>query len=318
MDNLTPSNLKTLQKRTTAVFTLAGLLTLGAVVGSITNGLFFVKPVNPIERNPDSMIAYGKDLIIHTAAYFGPAGKIEALSNGMNCQNCHLEAGTKNFGNNYMAVAANYPKFRARSGTVETIYKRVNDCFERSLNGKALDTTGTEMKAIAAYILSLGKNVPKNTTPKGSGIAELAFLDRAADPEKGRLVYETKCQSCHGADGQGVKSGAEYSFPPLWGDNSYNHGAGLYRLSRFAGYVKYNMPQGATYEKPQLTDEEAWDIAAFVNSKPRPVKDLSADWPDINLKPTDHPYGPFADSFPESQHKFGPFGPIKLSKKTKK
>jgi thiosulfate dehydrogenase len=102
-----------------------------------------------------------------------------------------------------------------------------------------------------------------------------------------------------------------YQYPPLWGAHSYNQGAGLFRMSRFAGYVKANMPLGATWDAPQLTDEEAWDVAAYVNSQPRPKKDIRADWPDISSKPFDHPFGPFADGFSAKQHKFGPFGPIK-------
>ncbi|WP_244200140.1 c-type cytochrome [Flavobacterium limicola] len=83
----------------------------------------------------------------------------------------------------------------------------------------------------------------------------------------------------------------------------------------FAGYIKYNMPLGATYENPQLSDEESWDIAAYVENQPRPFKDLSQDWPDISKKPIDHPFGPFSDRFTEIQHKFGPFKSIKEVKK---
>ena len=93
-------------------------------------------------------------------------------------------------------------------------------------------------------------------------------------------------------------------------DDTATAGAGLFRLSRFAGYVKANMPQGASWERPQLTDEEAWDVAAYVNAQPRPTKDLSTDWPDIAKKPVDHPFGPYKDPYSEQQHKFGPFGPI--------
>ena len=71
------------------------------------------------------------------------------------------------------------------------------------------------------------------------------------------------------------------------------------------------MPLGANYDKPQLSDEEAWDLAAYVNSMPRPAKDLSKDWPDIAGKPFDHPFGPYADPFTEEQHKYGPYKPIK-------
>jgi thiosulfate dehydrogenase len=74
------------------------------------------------------------------------------------------------------------------------------------------------------------------------------------------------------------------------------------------------MPLGVKYDSPQLTDEEAWDVAAFVNSMPRPTKDISKDWPRMAGKPFDHPFGPYADKFSESQHKYGPWGEIKKVK----
>jgi thiosulfate dehydrogenase len=257
-------------------------------------------------------IAYGKELVAHTAKYLGPEGMVMQISNGMNCQNCHLEAGTKTFGNNYSAVASTYPKFRARSGTSEDLYKRINDCFERSLNGKPLDTLSNEMQAIKAYITFLGSNVSKGDKPNGAGLKDLSFMDRAADPVKGKLVYKAKCVSCHQADGQGqlAVDGKEYTYPPLWGKHSYNDGAGLYRISNFAKYVKYNMPQGVSHQNPLLSDEESWDLAAYVNSQDRPHINVPGDWPDIVKKPVDHPFGPYADSFSEKQHKFGPFKPI--------
>lgn len=263
---------------------------------------------------------YGKELVANTAEYLGPKGKVKAISNGMNCQNCHLQGGTAPFGNNYSAVANTYPKFRARSGTEEDIQKRINDCFERSLNGKPLARDSKEMKAMVAYINWVGKEVPKGEVPIGSGLYEVPLLDRAADPIKGKLVYEKQCASCHQTDGKGQAKpdGTGYVYPPLWGQASYNHGAGLYRLSRFAGYVKANMPLGATFEQPILSDEESWDLAAYVNSMERPTKDLSQDWPDISKKPMDHPFGPFTDGFSEEQHKFGPFKPIKAAKSNSK
>ncbi|GAB4492403.1 MAG: hypothetical protein OHK0019_14240 [Saprospiraceae bacterium] len=259
------------------------------------------------------LIRYGRDLIANTAAYLGPKGSVAQITNGMNCQNCHLDAGTRPWGNNYGAVASTYPKFRERSGSEEDIYKRVSDCMERSLNGKTLSLDSREMQAMIQYINWLGRDIPKKETPNGSGIVALPFLDRAADPARGQKVYAEKCQNCHGSDGQGMLApdGKTYTYPPLWGPHSYNIGAGLYRLSRFAGYVKYNMPFGATWQNPQLTDEECWDVAAFVNSQPRPDMDISADWPNLLGKPVDHPFGPFADGFSEKQHKYGPFQPIK-------
>ena len=270
-------------------------------------------PLSIKAENDAQLIQYGRDLIAHTSDYLGPNGLVKPISNGMNCQNCHIEAGSKPFGNNYTAVAATYPKFRARSGTAETIYKRVNDCFQRSLNGQALDSTSHEMLAIEAYIKWLGTTVPKGKTPKGAGLMKLKYLNRAANPDSGRVVFIEKCQSCHGENGQGLPmpEGNGRMYPPLWGDKSYNEAAGLYRISNFAGYIKANMPFGASYDNPQLTDTEAWDLAAYINSQPRPKHPfLATDWPKIEGKPFDHPFGPFADTFPEVQHKFGPFQPI--------
>ncbi len=265
-----------------------------------------------LDKDQRELIRYGQELIRNTAHYLGPNGTIMQGTNGMNCQNCHLDAGTKPWGNNYGAVWSTYPKVRARSGRMETVAKRVNDCFERSLNGSALDTTSKEMLAILAYMEWLGTGINNGAKAKGSGIVELAYMERAADPAQGSRIYSGKCASCHGADGQGVlkADGNTYQYPPLWGPHSYNQGAGLFRMSRFAGYVKANMPLGATWNTPMLSDEEAWDLAAYVNTQERPSKDLTGDWPDISKKPIDHPFGPYADTFTEQQHKFGPFGPI--------
>jgi thiosulfate dehydrogenase len=272
-----------------------------------------------IEEGEDrQQLIYGEDLVANTSKYFGPLGSVARTSNGMNCQNCHLDAGRKPFGNNYGGVASTYPKFRERSGSIESIKRRVNDCFERSLNGKALDTASKEMLAMVAYIKWLGKYVTKGVKPKGSGITELRFLDRAASPDKGKIVYVQKCQRCHGSNGEGLKdvNNISYVYPPLWGEHSYNTGAGLYRVSRLAGYAKDNMPfdPPTTHFTPQLTDEEAWDVAAFINSQPRPAGELSKDWPNLAGKPFDHPFGPYADGFSEQQHKYGPFQPIKNEK----
>lgn len=279
---------------------------------------FWVAPdTNSIPNNAEGkLIRYGRSLIANTAFYLGPKGVVAHTTNGMNCQNCHLGAGTKPWGNNYGGVFSTYPKFRERRGAIENAYQRINDCLERSLNGKALDSNSHEMQAILAYMRWLGKEVPKGQKPKGTGIRQLVFMNRAADLQKGKLVFEKNCVRCHGADGQGKLNAdsATYLYPPLWGRHSYNVGAGLYRLSRFAGYVKDNMPFGVTYSIVQLADEEAWDVAAFVNSQPRPKKDLSKDWPNISLKPFDHPFAPYTDSFSESQHKYGPFAAIQKAK----
>jgi thiosulfate dehydrogenase len=260
------------------------------------------------------LIPYGRDLIVNTSYYLGPKGKVAAISNGMNCQNCHLDAGTRHWGNNYSAVYSTYPKFRERSGSIETISKRINDCIERSLNGKKLDTNSKEIKAIYAYMKWLGQNVEKNTKPPGVGIADLHFLGRPADTLKGKIVFYSKCQRCHGSNGEGVwkQDSSGFIYPPLWGKNSYGTAAGLYRISRFAGLVRDNMPFGASHNLPELSEEEAWDVAAFVNSKPRPIQTFKEDWPDYSKKPFDLPFGPYSDKFSSTQHKYGPFAEIIL------
>jgi thiosulfate dehydrogenase len=261
-------------------------------------------------------IRYGRELIAHTARYLGPNGSVAHLTNGMNCQNCHLQAGTQGFANNYLAVASTYPKLRARSGTMVTTQLRVNDCLERSLNGRALAESSREMRAIVAYITWLGQGIPNGKKVYGTGFTKLPYLDRAADPVIGQAVFAAKCQSCHGPAGQGQrladKSG--YQYPPLWGPASYNDGAGLFRVTNLAKYVKAAMPFGATFDHPQLTNKQAWDVAAFVNSQPRPHLATPHDWPDIRQKPVDHPFGPYADAFSEKQHKYGPYQPIEAAR----
>lgn len=269
--------------------------------------------INSIPNNETGeLIRYGLELIIHTNKYLGPKGSVATISNGMNCTNCHLNGGTKFFGNNFSAVASTYPKYRPRYGGIESIEERINDCFERSLNGKALAKTSREMLAIVAYMKWLGKNVKKDSTPDGTGLIKLPFMDRAANSEKGKIVYLDKCATCHGKNGEGMmkKDSSDWLNPPLWGKDSYNVGAGIFRLGRFAGFVKANMPWGVSYGAQQLTDEEAWDVAAYVNSLPRPGKDLTRDWPDLSKKAIDYPFGPYLDHFTEEQHKYGPFKPI--------
>jgi len=279
-----------------------------------SNNYWMAPDTSLLDHSEESeLIRYGRDLIANTSYYLGPKGTVASITNGMNCQNCHLDAGTKAWGNNYGGVYSMYPIFRDRSGTNETIFKRISDCIERSLNGKAPDTTTREMRAIQKYMQWLGKEVPKKTKPPGAGLKELPYLDRAADTTKGRLVYIEKCQRCHGVNGEGVRNPngpSFYLYPPLWGENSYNTGAGLFRLSRFAGYVKANMPFDIKSDTV-LSVEEAWDIAAFVNSQKRPQKKFVQDWPNISKKPIDHPFGPYTDGFTEAQHKYGPFDPIK-------
>ncbi|WP_370583100.1 c-type cytochrome [Pedobacter sp. MC2016-24] len=237
----------------------------------------------------------------------------------MNCQNCHLEAGTKPFALDFSVFISQYPKLNGRSGKVEPAHERINECMERSMNGKRLKPDGKEMKAILAYMAWVGADHADHKAG-GQSVEKLPYMSRAADPLKGRMVYRSQCQNCHGENGQGLLAvnKKSYVYPPLWGNKSYNDAAGMYRLSNFAGFVKNNMPLGVTYKSPKLSDQEAWDVAAYVNSKPRGHRDQHNDYKEKDKKPIDFPFGPYQDAFSEQQHKFGPFAVIKSANKSHK
>lgn len=262
------------------------------------------------------LIRKGRELVIHTSVFFGPHGSVASISNGMNCENCHMDGGTKPWANNFSSVGSIYPVFKSRRGQIETIEMRINDCFERSLNGSPIPDSGIEMKAMIAYIRWVGKDVNKGVKTKESGTENLPFLGRPADPDKGKIIYKASCETCHGKNGEGklLPNGKEYLYPPLWGRHSYNTGAGIFRISKFAGYIKNNMPFGVSKANPKLSNEDAWDVAAYVNSKPRPVKYFKMDWPEISSKPFDYPFGPYADSFSVTRHKYGPFEALQSNK----
>jgi thiosulfate dehydrogenase len=257
-------------------------------------------------------IRYGKELVMHTSLYFGPKGKIAKINNGMNCRNCHLNGGTKPFALNFSAVTSTYPKLRHRANKVESTSEKINECFLRSLNGKSIPEESKEMTAIVAYIDWLGKDVKKGEYPKGFAYQHLEYTNRAADPVKGKKVYDNICQSCHGPKGQGVlnAAGDEYQYPPLWGPNSYCNGATIYRLTVIAGFVKANMPYGTSFDNPVLQDTDAWDVAAFISTQERPVIDQKKDWLTLNTKPIDIPFGPYLDPYSATEHKYGPYKPI--------
>ena len=154
----------------------------------------------------------------------------------------------------------------------------------------------------------------------GLGVGKMPELDRAADPARGKAhLRHAPALACHNTDGSGIRRSLPttdlgYMMPPLWGSDSFNDGAGMARLITAANFIHFNMPHGADYLNPQLTVEQAWDVAAYVISQPRPHKaGLDKDFPDLLEKPVDTPYGPYADGFSEQQHKYGPFAPIRAA-----
>jgi thiosulfate dehydrogenase len=268
------------------------------------------------------VIRRGRDLITATYDHIGPnvtdAGKRYA-GNNLACSNCHLSAGTRKFALPLFGLYWEFPQYDARAGKDISLADRINSCMTRSMNGRALPVDAPEMQAMVAYIRFLTTGVPPGQTLPGLGAGRMPELNRAADPARGKAVYDRACRTCHGTRGQGIPrthptTDLGYMMPPLWGPDSFNDGAGMARLITAANFIHFNMPHGADYLNPQLSSEEAWDVAAYMVSQPRPQKSgLDRDFPDRLNKPVDAPYGPYADGFPAQQHKYGPFAPIRAA-----
>lgn len=257
------------------------------------------------------MIRFGKELISQTSIHIGPYAENPSkryAGNNLECTNCHIDAGTRPNYLGFVGVYLLYPAYSGRIDTVIAIRERINDCMRRSMNGRPLPLESYEMECIVAYYKWISTEVSKQIPEKYDGLRKIKFLDRAADPNLGRNVYNRKCNTCHAENGAGAYLSGDmekgFDIPSVWGIDSYNDGSGMYRLITAAEYIKAKMP----YFKADLTDEEAWDVAAYVVSKPRPhFAGVEKDFPDLNEKPVDCPFPPYADSLSAERHKYGPF-----------
>ena len=271
-------------------------------------------PSSLVEGPHKQEVLYGEALIRRTHALVGPDVANTAMryaGNNLACSSCHLDGGRRRYGLSLIGVAGAYPRDMARENAMQSLAQRINGCFERSMNGRALPENSREMAAIIAYIGFLSDAAPADM--EGRGAPAIQQMERAADPARGAVVYSANCAVCHGANGQGLRNtnGEGYSYPPLWGPDSFNTGAGMHRIITAANFIRANMPYGVTHESPQLTAEQAFDVAAFINVQPRPERDhLDRDYPDRTRKPVDAPFPPYADDFTQEQHTFGPWRPI--------
>ncbi len=262
------------------------------------------------------LVKYGYELMNNTAYYIGPKGKNAQITQSyMSCSNCHQQAGTKSFSFNLVKSHENYPQYRPRENKVLTMPERVNNCVTRPLNGRELAMDSKEMLAFLCYLKWLNNSFPKNKILRGEKNLSIKFIDRAANPQKGQILYTQHCQRCHQENGEGMfnKENTAYIYPPLWGSKSYQAGSSMHRVIKQAQWLKANMPyDSATWQKPILTDEEALDIAAFVNDDLQHKRTMpeNPDYPNKLRKAIDYGVGPYADLFSEQQHKFGPFQPI--------
>jgi thiosulfate dehydrogenase len=230
-------------------------------------------PADSIPEGPiGDAIRLGEKIMTQT-----PIFATQYSGNALNCTSCHLDGGRRPYASPLVGIWGVFPEYRSRSGGVQGLQDRINDCFERSMNGRALPFDSDEMHGLLAYMQWLSKGVPTGQDGPGRGFQRIRSL-QPPDPERGKQIYADKCAACHGPEGQGVYGArGETLYPPLWGPRSFNIGAGLARVNTAAAFVKSNMPlaQGGT-----LTEQEAFDVAAYFTHEPRPdFAGKDRDWP---------------------------------------
>lgn len=208
------------------------------------------------------MVRLGERIFTQTAKY---APKY--VGNSLNCVNCHLDAGRKADSAPMWASFVHYPAFRKKTGQVDTLASRLQGCFVYSMNGKAPPADDDVITALQTYAFFLAKGAPVGMPMAGSGYPKLKKPEQAPDYARGEQVYSRNCALCHGADGQGQRAGGQQVFPPLWGPQSYNWGAGMHQVNNAAGFIHANMPLG---KGKSLTEQQAWDVAFFMNAHERP------------------------------------------------
>ena len=222
----------------------------------------------------NDLIRYGRDLIVNTPRHIGKNAADPAMrfaGNDLACQSCHLNAGLQPFAAPFVSTSATFPMLV--DDQVLTLTERINGCMRRSLNGKDLPAESREMEALIAYFKFVGKGTPEGVRIAGMGLKPIAPPTEPPDARRGEAVYAKHCVTCHKEDGQGEPQqspGVGYNIPPLWGEASFNAGAGMNKTAYAASYIHDNMPSGITYLTPVLTVQQAWDVAAYMISKPHP------------------------------------------------
>ncbi|MGI9139726.1 MAG: c-type cytochrome [Gemmatimonadaceae bacterium] len=191
------------------------------------------------------------------------------VGNQLRCVSCHFDNGTRANVMPWTGVYGQFPQYRSRTGGVQIIEDRVNDCFERSMNGKALPQESSAMRDIVAYMAFLSRGIPVGARAPGQGLPPIDPLP--GDTVRGAAIYAATCAICHGADGEGGAA------PPVWGSESYNIGAGMARIRTAAAFVRVAMP----YDRPgTLTAQQAFDVATYISTRPRPdFRGKERDWP---------------------------------------
>lgn len=197
------------------------------------------------------------------------------------CSSCHIDAGRRHGAAALIGVYARFPKYMDRTGAVIPLEDRVNYCFTRSLAGTRLPNGSREMQDIVAYLAFISTGLPVGAHIRGEGMPTLPPL--TGDSARGAALFAMTCVACHGSDGQGNPP----AFPALWGPKSYSIGASMAREGRAATFIRHFMPQN---NRGALTDQQAYDLSAYINSHPRPDSPgKEKDWP-LGGAPRDVPY----------------------------
>lgn len=232
---------------------------------------YFVPPSDseiPDGPNGDA-IKRGRDLFIDTGKHAS-----QYVGNSMACAQCHLDGGRRENSAPMWAAYVQYPKYRSKNNKVNTLEERIQGCFTYSMNaqaspaGKAPPPGDDIYKDLMIYMYWLADGAPTGEDMHGGGYIKVPETELGYDWKRGEKVYAQNCALCHGANGEGRREAdGSVRFPPLWGPEAYNWGAGMSRIDTAAGFIKSNMPLGKPYS---LTDQEAWDVAAFIDSHERP------------------------------------------------
>lgn len=209
-----------------------------------------------------ALVRKGERIFTDTTQYAG-----QFVGNELQCSNCHLDAGRLPDSAPLWAAWGMYPKYRGKNKHVNDYAERLQGCFRYSMNGQPPPRGGDVLRALAAYSYWLAQGAPAGKKLDGAGYPALDEPEKTPDYSRGKQVFANHCALCHGKDGQGQRAanGAP-GFPPLWGKGSYNWGAGMHRVNTAAGFIKANMPLGAA----TLSDQQAWDVAQFIDSHERP------------------------------------------------
>lgn len=239
-----------------------------------------------VEENAASII-YGMRLLNETARLLP-----DNVGNGLNCNSCHMAQGKRPLGAPYINTINDYPKFMGRPQAVLNIQERINGCFRRSMNGFPIDESSAEMHAMIDYMDWLRGDVEKGHRVDIKNMEYFKVAEFTPDPVRGEEIYVQQCAACHGANGEGMKDQfGDFIFPALWGDESFNLGAGMARMSRASPFVLHNMPIAVGLDAPlgqiTLSKQDAVDVSAYFTVKPRPdFPDKIYDWPGVP-KPAD-------------------------------